>query len=522
MAEEKIRSIHEWIGKNKFVNEKGDPIRFDNHMFLVKPYSDFSKYQTYKKAAQIGVSVMKILKAVFAAKMFKWNIIYTLPSDSDVWEFVPSKVDKIIQQNPLIREMLSTDKVEMKQIANRFIYYKGTRSKTAPIMTTADLLIHDEKDRSDQGILGTYRSRTKFSKYGGLWTLSNPSVSKFGVDLDWRISNRQEWMIRCDKCKTEQILRWDRNVNEQKGIYECVNCKKEITDNERRLGDWVAGNPNAEISGYHISQLMAPWINAKQLIKDRGETDEEYFNNFVLGEPVDAGDVERFRQFILDSWTPKSIDKKLFYMGIDVGRIKHYVLGSDEGIFKVGKCESREEIEGLIQTYNPMVVMDAGPERTWAEEFRKKYPKFYICFFRRDKDRKTMIEWGEDKDSGIVWADRNRSIDGLVNDLARGEILFDVEPKMLERYIKHWETMVRIKETTPLGIDRFIWDKATSTQQDHWAFATLYYWIAKKRSQAGSFVSGPGGKKVKFITQTKEGFTMGDLEEFFNSGNYAP
>lgn len=510
-------SLLKVIHDNNFVNEKGDPLVFNDHMFMLKPYADFTPEQVHMKGAQIGETIMMVFKCCYAAKVLKMNIIYTLPSDSDMWEFVPSKANKIIHGNEWIRKSLRQDTTGMKGIGNRFIFFKGTRSKTAAISTTADLLVHDELDRSDQGVIETYRSRIKFSKFKWRWVLSNPSVSRFGVDLQWRKSNKQEWFITCIKCKTEQVIQWNINVNYKKGIYECVSCKKEITDNERRLGRWIETEPGAEVSGYHISQIMAPWLSAKDLIKERETTDDEYFNNFILGEPVGIGDTERFRQFILDNWTPEPLDVGPFVMGIDVGRIKHYVLGNKDGIFKIGKCESREELEYIIEKYNPIVVMDAGPERTWAEEFRKKYPKFHICFFNRDKDRKVMIKWGEEEDAGIVWADRNRSIDAVVNDLALGEILYHVDQKTLEPYIKHWETMVRKKETTPLGIDRFVWDTATTSGQDHWAFATLYYWIARRRSQDIQILKAHTAK-AEVIRQRADGeFEMADIEEMLES-----
>lgn len=515
-----LRTIHD----NNSVSEKGNRLLFDNHMFMLKPYRDFSKEQVYKKAAQIGATVMNVFKVCYAAKELGLNIIYTMPSDNDIYEFVPSKVNKIIQSNPWIRNNLRQDTTGMKGIGNRFIFFKGTRSKTAPISTTADLLVHDEIDRSDQGIIEVYRSRTKFSEFKGLWQLSNPSLSRFGIDIQWRRSDQKEWFVTCEKCQTEQIIKWDVNVNYQKCIYECANCKKEITDDERRGGRWIktSVNPDAEVSGYHISQIMAPWLSAKELIKERDTTDDEYFNNFVLGEPVDAGDVERFRQFILDNYTVEPLDKGPYIMGIDVGRIKHYVVGNKDGIFKVGKCETRLELESIIERYNPTVVMDAGPERTWAEEFRQKYPKFYICFFKHDRDKTQMVKWGEDEDSGVVWADRSRTIDAVVNDLALSNILFHLEPKLLEQYIKHWEAIVRRRETSPLGIDRFIWDKATPTAQDHWAFATVYYWLAKNRAQDIELLRA-NPPKTEIIKQRADGeFYMDDLEDILEDKGHMP
>ena len=366
-------SILQWVIKNKIVNEKGELLEFKDHGFLIDILEDFTPVQVVKKCAQVGCSVIYNLKVYYAADKGKFNIIYTMPSDADVSEFVKTKSDKIFQTNEVLRKKFSGDTIGLKQIGERFIYYKGTRSKTTAISTTADVLVHDEIDRSDLGIVEMYQSRLAASKYKGTWYLSNPSLIGVGVDEIWKLSDQKEWFIICPYCKTEQFLKWENNVDEIKGIYVCSNCGKEIVNKTRKLGKWKATKQGKEISGYHISQMMAPWLSAKDLIKERELRGDDYFRNFILGEPYSVGDEANIRQAILDGWTAEPLDHKPFYMGIDIGRIKHYVIGSEEGIFKMGKVESREEVEALIDKYNPIVVMDAGPERTWAEEFKNKY-----------------------------------------------------------------------------------------------------------------------------------------------------
>ena len=513
------QTMGEWMTQNNIVNEKGELMTFQDHQFLIEPYGDFSIRQVYKKCSQVGVSVMMMLKSAYILARLRFSIIYTLPSDSDVWEFVPSKVDKIYHSNKAIRKLLKSDKVQRKQIKKRFIYFKGTRSKTAPIMTTADILIHDEVDRSDLNIIGQYASRIKKSQYKAIWELSNPWVSNAGVDLSWRRSDQKEWFVTCENCEHQQILKWPDNIDYVKKCFICTQCKKEISDDTRRRGEWIATNPGADISGYHISQMMAPWIHAPELIKEEEEKDPEYFNNFVLGEPTPSGDVEDFRQVIIDATTVRDLQEPPYFMGIDIGRVKHYVIGNKEGIFKIGKCENREQVEDLIEKYDPFVVMDAGPERTWAEEFRKKYNKFWMNFYHKDKDRKIMIKWGEGKDTGFVYSDRNRVIDNVVADMLEGEILFDVEPRELEPYIKHWNNMVRKEEENALGQKRYVWDTSTDTAPDHWAHATVYYYIARSRGHVASFTGSPKKSKTTFVSQSKNGkISMEDLDRL-SEGN---
>lgn len=447
----------------------------------------------------------------------------TMPSDMDVSEFVKTKADKIFQANEVLRKKFSSDTVGLKQIGDRFIYYKGTKSKTVAISTTADVLIHDEIDRSDLGIIETYKSRISASKYKGVWYLSNPSLISVGVDETWKLSDQKEWFITCSKCGTEQFLKWEDNVDEIRQIYVCNNCGKEITDKERKLGKWKATKQGKEVSGYHISQMMAPWITAKDLIKERELRGDDYFRNFILGEPYSVGEEANIRQAILDGWTAEPLDRKPFFMGIDIGRIKHYVLGSEEGIFKIGTCESREEVESIIDRYNPIVVMDAGPERTWAEEFKKKYPKLFLNFYRRDKDIAELIKWGGMKDNeedrknwGFVWTDRTRIIDKTIDEIVRGNIQFALTREDLEQMIRHWESMRRIIEETPQRTERYIWESKTGV--DHLCHALVYYVIARNRkAKEFEFLSEQEQKK-DIIERTGSGFHMRSLKEIIETG----
>lgn len=513
--------IPSWIFENGFVNEKGDPLTFKDHFFLVDIYQDLSPEQVIKKCAQIGASVMMNLKTFFMAHKFGYQVIYTMPADSDIWDFVPTKTDKIFQANEEIRKHLTKDSTSLKGLSNgTFLFFKGTRSKTAPISTTADLLIHDETDRSDLNIVEQYESRIGTSKYKGIWKLSNPSIARMGVDIEWNRSDQKEWNITCKKCKTEQFLIWEENVDLTKGVYICKSCGKELTDNERRNGRWIPKFPGREISGYHISQMMAPWLSAKELIKARDNKGEEYFQNFVLGEPYQPGDIENFRQIIYDVHTHKSLATGPFFLGVDMGKIKHYVLGSKQGIFRMGTFQDRKELEALIESYKPVTVIDGLPERTWAEEFRIKYSNLYLNFFQYEKMKaqKKSVLWGDEtvsdakkENQGIVWSERNRCIDQVIFDMMRGKILIGVDKEVLERYIKHWESMARIIEVDKQGRSRFVW--VSQSGVNHYCLATVYYWIAMRRSGLPLSFGPEIPERKEVIQATEQGFEMLSLRE---------
>src|SRR3990167_3300991 len=197
---EQYFSILQWIVERGIVSEKSEAFDFRDRPFLLDVLTDFNPDIVVTACAQVGKSVAFSLKTLFATKHLGFNVIYTFPTDDSVREFVGSKFNKILQANRHEFDNMDTDSIERKELNDRFIFFKGTVSKTGPISTSADLLIHDEVSRSDQGAIETYKSRTKASQYKGRWLFSNPGSERDELDLAWSKSDQKEWVIECPHC----------------------------------------------------------------------------------------------------------------------------------------------------------------------------------------------------------------------------------------------------------------------------------------------------------------------------------
>ena len=509
-------SILGFIEENKIVNERGERLDFYNRPFLLEPLCDRSRFQCYKKAAQgIGMSTMMSIKTFYSAMYDGYSSIHTFPTDDDSREFVKTKVNKMLQGNACFKGIQS-DNVELKEIGDRFIYYQGTISKSGALSKTADILVQDEKDRSDQQKLKDLESRTINSKFKGVWSLSNPSVDGAGVDEDWNQSDKKEWLVECSNGHKKPMV-WPESVDIQNKRFVCNECGITLSDDERRYGDWyVFGDPerkwdgtlHAKWSGWHMTLLFCPLISAEYIIEqwDEGKN-PEYFNNFILGEPYSPGDTKIERHTIIDNWTPKNIDTGRYFLGVDVGNIKHYVLGSEKGIMKVGTFTEWHKLDEILARFGPTSVMDAMPENTMAHHYKDTKENFFICHFSSDKENNSFIRWGENDKQGIVFADRNRLIDHVVTDLLDGKILYSLpSDRDFRDYLKHCGDLRRVKETNNRGIEKYIWDSLTG--EDHYFFATLYWWIAKQTFIAGAteFIGANGPPQA--VIQTKDGFRL--------------
>lgn len=526
-------SILAWTMKHQIRSEKGDVLDWSDRLFLLDILCDWSREIVWKKCSQVGGSIVFNIKTFFGLLKLGWNIIYTMPTDSDVEEFVKAKTNPLILANPGVLGKLGTDAVYLKQIGDRFLHMKGTVSKTAAISTSADLIVHDEASRSDQPTMNTYKSRIKASRFRGIWMFSNPTTEKDILDEKWLKSDQKEWHVTCKLCGELQTLTWPDSIDKERQCYQCKACHEPLTREDRRKGKWYnrdgvlwARHVEApyEVSGWHTSHLIAPWISAKEILSE-SEGDQEYFYNFVLGEPYNPGDLKVTRGTILDNWTPKDLSLgKNWFLGVDVGNIKHYVLGTELGVVKVGRFTKWQDLDDMMKMYNPALVIDAMPDNTMSKYYVDTYARALMSFFQDNKNNpQTIVWWGynpggqseERNRNGIVYSNRNRIIDKMIDDILLARIPFGMpSDRDLKEYVKHWETLRRVKVTDTRGIESYEWDSTTG--EDHYVFATLYYYLARLGIGAGAlFTVGP--EEPKYLIGKDN--TVGDIGEIMSRAN---
>jgi Phage terminase large subunit (GpA) len=481
------KSIQDWIITKGIKTETGKPLDFTNHLFLYDIYNDWSPKLVCYKAAQIGFSTMAIIKSLYAADRLGLDCIYTLPTANDVKDFVGGKANRIINNNPYLQTLVQDkDSVEQKRVGNNVIYYRGTWTEKAALMVTSDLNIHDEEDRSKQEVIQQYASRLQHSAYKWEWHFSNPSVEGNGVSRYWNSSDQKHWFIKCSKCQLEQYLKWPESIDMERRQFICrsLDCKRELTKEERRVGRWVKKYKDKEYSGYWISLLMAPWITADEIIKYYETKSKEYFWNFVLGLPYVGEGNTVTPDVIFRNLTGSVNSQERVVIGCDSGLIKHFVLGNSEGLFYYGKTDTWETIEGFLKKFPKSVaVIDALPDLTEPRKLREKYPgRVFLVHYARDRKTMEFWRWGKNEESGNVNVDRNRTIQLVIDEFADRRIPLQGTQDDWADYYHHWDDIYRVnemEEAKQAGNKNYVysmpfrWD--TKTGQDHWVHATVYW-----------------------------------------------
>lgn len=487
-------SIHSWIQENNIKNEIGLHIDFRDHQFLFDIYSDNSPKLVCYKAAQVGFSTMAILKSLWLAKTQGLDIIYTMPTWSDMKDFVGGKVNRLINQNPILLDYVKDkDSIEQKQVGSNLLYFRGAGTEQAALAVSSDLNIHDEEDRSNQAVIQQYASRLQHSKRKWEWHFSNPSVEGNGVSRYWERSDQKHWFILCKDCGKEQYLNWPHSVDVQRRVFVCKECGSVLEREQRRMGRWVSRFPGREFSGYWISLLMAPWITANEIINYHETKSAEYFSNFVLGLPYVGEGNQVTPDVIFRNCTPTINAQERVVIGCDSGLKKHYVIGNKDGIFYAGITPTWETIDQLLKKYERSVaVIDALPDLTEPRRLREKYPgRVFLCHYARDRKTMQIIRWGKGEELGNVLVDRNRMMQMVIDDFAGRKIPLQGTQDDWAEYASHWATLYKITTVDALGVPNFSWE--TSSGMDHFAHATAYWRTGMDRfGNEGGKIFGAG------------------------------
>lgn len=507
MQDKQYLDIHDWLITEEIKNEKGEAIEFDSHPFLFDIYSDNSQNLTVMKAAQVGMTTCEMLKNHFDAKQYKMDIIYTLPTDSDVKVMVGGKTNRIIAANPcMLADVADKDSVESKQVGQSMIYFRGTFTKKAAMMTPADRLVHDEIDTSKLDVVSDYQARLQHSKWKQTHTFSHPSLPETGIHTYWKESDQKHWFVKCPSCNHWQFLSWDledeskMSIDIEKEIFVCKKCRKEIPNYARRNGQWVAKYKDRDISGYWIPLLIAPWITAEEIVKKwkHPDTTQEFFYTKILGLPFadSASKLLRtsfFQNLTDEAYAPGS-DKRVV-IGIDTGLRLDFIIGDDQGIFYHGDCDEYRELDDYMKRWpKAIAVIDAGGDLIGSRAFQERWPgRVFLCYLGGDRKTKEIFKWGKGDEHGAVTVDRNRAIQLVVDEFRQNRIPVHGNENDWYEYWLDWNNLAKIKVLDPQTnqVKGYKWVRSG---RDHRALATVFWRVGMSRFAGMGDIINPSPK----------------------------
>ena len=491
-----------WTTLHGLKTEKGEPLDFGQHAYLKEPYELNHPRVVIRKAAQVGVTTLCCLKALWFADTRAASVIFTMPTVSDVSSFSQSRLDAMIQRVPYLAErMRGVNNVTMKQlgheadgefVASSIIHLGGTfveRGKA--ISVPADFVIHDELDRSRPDTLEIYEDRLDHSDYKWRWMVSTPTAPGFGIDALWQQSDQREWRVLCPACGKHTLVDYHegRRGEGPDMHYVCLRCGARLDD--RTKGQWVAAYPGRELVGYHISQTSVPWMSAHDLWrKEQSVERQSTFRNFNLGEPYAEGVGLLTRELFLQRCFREPYERapagEGCLMGVDQGDWIYVEvrIREEDGSFRVIHIEKTKDWDRLSQLMHQFdvdcCVIDAQPETRLARQLRDEFPeRVLLCYYTAQE---LPVEFSH-KERGAVRADRTQTLDDAANDVVEGRLrLFRWDEDVAE-YVAHHCNTVRVERENDHGEVTYSWEK---TGPDHYRHADNYARIAAQICPEGS------------------------------------
>ena len=507
----------------------GEPFSFEGHEFQRQIIRDTSNRIAVRKASQVGLSELQVQKMLaMAATMSHVRFILTLPTKDFAISFSKDRIDSALEQSPFYSGMTSasTNSAGQKKIGSCMVYVTGSFGANSAISIPAEVLIHDEVDFSNSTVLGKLNSRlrhaTAIDKYGNRGTkimFSTPTVSNFGIDLEFQKGDQQYYQVKCDSCGHWQIPGmehfrvpgWKDCTSEltrndayhlsddlHETTVHCEKCKKDLfsslinPENRAWVPLYTADRP---VRSYQVNPLDVPTFNTpgeivRQLMEYPLRSD---FFNFVLGLPYTDAD----NTFMTDDLHKMNVMKAdyMTYLagvvtattvaGMDVGKVCHFVVGISVG--KYLHVVNAEEIENSknnpatpqilkrIEYYRcAQVCIDSGPDISLVNSLTSAREEVTAVVYVRELKGPKLFEVKQSEP--VVNVDRTKSMSYMLAKHNSGEILYPRNEAVTGQIFDHLESTKKIRRQNADGTFTEMFTK--TEKPDHYVHAMHYCLLA--------------------------------------------
>lgn len=489
---------------------------FKDHEYQLEPMSSDVRRQCYMKGTQGGFTEVEVLKSLngMIGRKYLQGVLYMFPTTDDVGEFSKSRFNPLILANrqAIGKYVKKTDTASLKKIHNAFLYLRGARlsqkiageekESTKLRSIPVDKIVFDEVDLMDEDVIQKARGRLGHSKIKEEVYISNPTIPDYGIDKIFQTSDQRHWFRKCDcgewTCAELSFPDCVKIRNNGTGYIGCNKCGKEISLNN---GEWVPSVPanSGFMRGYRWSQLTSVFNDPAEILEDFTNPPEGNLGDIYrlrLGMPYIASEDRLTEAEVLaccgGNVSPHS-HKGPCAMGVDVGKIKHIVIGVRVGkryeIVKIAQLSEWNDIHDIAKRFNvKSAVIDIRPYEDSARQFQKseKY-KIWLCEYLETTPVGTVYN----ERTGIVKVNRTEAFDASHRLISTNGLL--TIPRLcpeIKEFAKQVCAAAKILET----------NKRTNTQvyrykklgPDHFRNALNYFYLA---ASGGKIASAKSSKQ---------------------------
>lgn len=510
----------------------GERFSFKDHEFQREIISDTSSRIAIRKCSQVGLSEVMVQKLLaMLAVMNHIRVIFTMPTDKLAIPFSKDRIDGAISQSSFYSGMvdIGNDSASQKKIGSCTLYVGGTFGSTSAISVPAEVVINDEVDFSNPIVLGQLSSRLRhaklvdqFGQRGIRYMFSTPTVSGYGIDLEFDRGDQRYYMVKCKSCETWQnptfeddflipgldkpLKDFNRDDTNNPSVklgqtkILCPKCKNDLfsslIDPERR--QWVAKfSDRLEQRSYQVNPWDVPVYNTPaEIVRQMGQYPlKSDFYNFVLGLPYSDAD----NMFLTDDAYKALVRKAVLHpymasiiqhntiMGMDVGKKCHLSVGIPVGSTLhviwtevIDNSRHNPAAPQVLERYDffkcALMVVDSGPDISLVNALTQSGRNIVACVYVREiKGPKLFVE---KENEPVVNVDRTKSLTFLLKKHNTQEIMYPMDDAQTDEIFTHLKTTKKIRRQNPDGTFTELFTK--TDKNDHWVHSLHYLMIARE------------------------------------------
>ena len=443
-----------------------------------------------------------------------FKTLYVAPTQKQTSIFSNSRITPTITGSPYVRQEFISPNTQMA--AYRKSFTNGSEINLSYASDdpdrvrgySADRVWYDEvQDIVYDSVVPVVNETMANSNYGWVTYLGTPKSMENTIQVLWEKSTQDEWVMKCEGCNKWNFVNTDHSIG-KKGII-CVSCGKYL---EPRNGHWHSMNPEANIKGFHISQLILPLNNEpgehgdyqrwKRILHKYENYSESKFKNEVLGVSdaigtrlVSMEDLQSLCRNYLISREPEEDmweDVQYTVAGIDwsgggsstfTSRTVIWVWGMlPDGrlktmFFKIFPVSNPvQDVRDIIKICNRYkcryIGGDAGMGATPNAMLREELGDHRVLQFQYGSISK-MCKWNN-KDRYMV--DKTSAIDSMMLNYKRNAVIFPHEKQM---EVPFDDILAEFEKVTKQGDGKKIWTHSPTVPDDS-LHAQVFGWLASE------------------------------------------
>lgn len=508
---------------------QGTRYSLDGHEFQRELLADTSSRIAVRKCSQVGLSEVMVQKLLaMSATMRHIRVIFTLPTKEMAVAFSKDRIDGAIDQSDFYSGMMdrATNSASQKKLGSCIIYVAGSFGANSAISVPAEIVINDEYDFSNQVVLGKLNSRLRhasivdeYGQRGIKYMFSTPTVTGFGIDLEFGKGDQRYYMVKCEHCETWQNP--DFNDFEVPGFTEsmskfgrddtynpdvklseakilCPGCKRDLFSSliqpERR--QWIAKFPdNKEVRSYQVDPWAVPTFNTPaEIVRQMGQYPlKSDFYNFVLGVPYSDSDNtfttdENYKALVKGAVLHPYMSSVVNFhtvIGLDIGKTCHMTVGIPMGkklhvIWAEAIENSRDNPAApqVLARYDwfrcVQMVIDSGPDISLVNALTSARRDVRAAVYVRSLSGPKIYE--EKSSEPVVNIDRTKALTYLLAKHNSQEIMYPKDDTITNEIFQHLATTKKVRRQNPDGTFTEMFTKTDNL--DHYTHSLNYLMIA--------------------------------------------